>query len=103
MKVSGNSKLAVSVSLLRVYSPTPKILYTGAKEPEGSQRDPEWPTQGESGGHGKNEEDDQPVNIPAEHADGRVSRLSGTDQVELAVGDVVVIKTPGGGGFGTPD
>ena len=37
-----------------------------------------------------------------EHADGRITRLSGTDQVELDVGDVVVIKTPGGGGFGAP-
>ncbi|WP_424946061.1 hydantoinase B/oxoprolinase family protein [Candidatus Spongiihabitans sp.] len=33
-----------------------------------------------------------------EHADGTVTRLSATDQIELKEGDVVVIETPGGGG-----
>ena len=33
-----------------------------------------------------------------EHANGTVTQLSGTDQIELKEGDVVVIKTPGGGG-----
>ena len=35
-----------------------------------------------------------------EHADGSVTRLSGTDQIELKAGDVFVIETPGGGGYG---
>ena len=33
-------------------------------------------------------------------SDGEVMRLSGTDQVELYPDDVVVIETPGGGGYG---
>ena len=39
-------------------------------------------------------------NNAVEHVDGTVTQLSGTDQIELKQGDVVVIKTPGGGGFG---
>jgi 5-oxoprolinase (ATP-hydrolysing) len=35
-----------------------------------------------------------------EHPDGTVTPLSGTDQIELREGDVMVIKTPGGGGYG---
>jgi 5-oxoprolinase (ATP-hydrolysing) len=35
-----------------------------------------------------------------EHPDGTVTPLSGTDQIELNEGDVMVIKTPGGGGYG---
>jgi 5-oxoprolinase (ATP-hydrolysing) len=35
-----------------------------------------------------------------ERADGTISELSGTDQTEVAAGDVFVIQTPGGGGFG---
>ena len=35
-------------------------------------------------------------------ADGRVQTLSGTDRTEMQAGDVFVIETPGGGGFGTP-
>jgi 5-oxoprolinase (ATP-hydrolysing) len=35
-----------------------------------------------------------------ERADGRVEELGGTDQAEMAAGDVFVIETPGGGGFG---
>ena len=34
------------------------------------------------------------------HADGSKTSLGGTDQVDLMPGDVVVIKTPGGGGYG---
>ena len=36
-------------------------------------------------------------------ADGRVDELSGTDRTEMAAGDVFVIETPGGGGFGRPE
>ena len=35
-----------------------------------------------------------------ERADGTVTPLSGCDTAELAAGDVFVIETPGGGGFG---
>lgn len=35
-----------------------------------------------------------------EHADGSITRLSGTDQIELQAGDTFVIETPGGGGYG---
>ena len=38
-----------------------------------------------------------------ERADGRVVELAGTDQVEMEAGDVFVIETPGGGGFGAPE
>jgi len=34
------------------------------------------------------------------HTDGRVSELDATGQVEMEPGDLFVIKTPGGGGFG---
>jgi 5-oxoprolinase (ATP-hydrolysing) len=37
-----------------------------------------------------------------ERADGTVHVMSGTESVELAVGDAVVIETPGGGGYGPP-
>ena len=33
------------------------------------------------------------------HADGSQTSLGGTDQIDLMPGDVVVIKTPGGGGY----
>jgi len=36
-----------------------------------------------------------------EHTDGRVSELAAKGQVEMAPGDLFVIKTPGGGGYGT--
>lgn len=36
-------------------------------------------------------------------ADGTVETLSGNDQADLAPGDVFIMKTPGGGGYGTPD
>ena len=35
-----------------------------------------------------------------EHHDGSVTQLSGMDQIALQPGDVFVIKTPGGGGYG---
>jgi 5-oxoprolinase (ATP-hydrolysing) len=35
-------------------------------------------------------------------ADGHVERLAGSDQVELAAGDAIIVMTPGGGGFGAP-
>jgi 5-oxoprolinase (ATP-hydrolysing) len=36
------------------------------------------------------------------HADGRVSHLSGRCGTAVSAGDVLVIATPGGGGYGTP-
>ncbi len=36
-----------------------------------------------------------------ERVDGRLEHLSGTDRADLAPGDVFVIETPGGGGYGT--
>jgi 5-oxoprolinase (ATP-hydrolysing) len=33
-------------------------------------------------------------------ADGRVEPLGSTDQAEMMPGDVFIIETPGGGGFG---
>ena len=38
-----------------------------------------------------------------ERADGTVETLGGTAAIDLAAGDVVVIETPGGGGFGAAD
>jgi len=35
-----------------------------------------------------------------EHADGRVTQVPGVAQVEVQAGDVFVIETPGGGGYG---
>ncbi|ODS99008.1 MAG: 5-oxoprolinase [Lautropia sp. SCN 69-89] len=35
-------------------------------------------------------------------ADGRVERLRHADRAELAAGDLFVVETPGGGGFGRP-
>ena len=37
-----------------------------------------------------------------ERADGSIEALSGAAQVAMSPGDVFVIETPGGGGFGTP-
>ncbi len=37
-----------------------------------------------------------------ERADGRRDSMAGNDQVELRAGDLIVIATPGGGGFGNP-
>ena len=38
-----------------------------------------------------------------ERADGRRVDLASTDRIEMAEGDVFIIATPGGGGFGPPD
>jgi 5-oxoprolinase (ATP-hydrolysing) len=38
-----------------------------------------------------------------ERAGGGTEELAGTAEVEMAAGDVFVIETPGGGGFGAPD
>ncbi|HMR49386.1 MAG TPA: hydantoinase B/oxoprolinase family protein [Arachnia sp.] len=37
-----------------------------------------------------------------ERADGRVTPLRGNDVVEVGAGDVLVVETPGGGGYGRP-
>ena len=37
-----------------------------------------------------------------ERAGGGRLELSGTDKAEMAVGDVFVVETPGGGGYGAP-
>ena len=37
------------------------------------------------------------------HPDGSVTPMSGCDSVQAAAGDVFVVETPGGGGFGLPD
>jgi 5-oxoprolinase (ATP-hydrolysing) len=37
-----------------------------------------------------------------EHADGSVTPMRGCDTVAVAAGDVFVIETPGGGGYGSP-
>jgi len=37
-----------------------------------------------------------------EHADGTVTPLAGSDFADVAPGDVLVIETPGGGGYGPP-
>jgi 5-oxoprolinase (ATP-hydrolysing) len=37
------------------------------------------------------------------HPDGTVTRLQGNDEAVLSAGDVFIIKTPGGGGFGMPE
>lgn len=38
-----------------------------------------------------------------ERADGSVTQLHGVDSVDVGPGDVLVMKTPGGGGYGTPE
>ena len=38
-----------------------------------------------------------------ERADGRIEELPGCAKAELGLGDVFVIQTPGGGGFGAPE
>jgi 5-oxoprolinase (ATP-hydrolysing) len=37
-----------------------------------------------------------------EHADGTVTAMAGCDSVDVRTGDVFVIETPGGGGYGPP-
>jgi 5-oxoprolinase (ATP-hydrolysing) len=34
---------------------------------------------------------------------GEILQLNGSDQVDISSGDSIIIKTPGGGGFGHPD
>jgi 5-oxoprolinase (ATP-hydrolysing) len=48
---------------------------------------------GQPGGLGRNY---------VERADGSVVELAGADSVEVGEGDVLVVETPGGGGFGVP-
>ena len=38
-----------------------------------------------------------------ERADGGVEALDGNDQAQMAPGDIFVMETPGGGGYGRPD
>ncbi|WP_413797778.1 hydantoinase B/oxoprolinase family protein [Streptomyces iranensis] len=38
-----------------------------------------------------------------ERADGSVDRLDGRDAADVGVGDVLVVHTPGGGGYGPPE
>ncbi len=38
-----------------------------------------------------------------ERADGDVTELAATDAADVAAGDVLVVETPGGGGYGAPD
>jgi len=37
-----------------------------------------------------------------ERANGKIQKLTATDQTDVDVGDVFVVETPGGGGFGKP-
>ncbi|MFB8759994.1 hydantoinase B/oxoprolinase family protein [Streptomyces nigra] len=37
-----------------------------------------------------------------EHADGTVTTLAGSDSADVGPGDVLVVETPGGGGYGPP-
>jgi 5-oxoprolinase (ATP-hydrolysing) len=45
----------------------------------------------------------QPGRNTVERADGRVEELTHIGSVQMAAGDVFVIETPGGGGFGKPE
>jgi len=36
-------------------------------------------------------------------ADGSVVQLGGADRIEMNAGDVFIIETPGGGGYGAPE
>ena len=38
-----------------------------------------------------------------ERADGTIVELQGCDATEMQPGDVFVIETPGGGGYGAPE
>ena len=46
---------------------------------------------GEAGQRGRN---------TVERADGSLVELKGSDEIEMGAGDVFVIETPGGGGYG---
>jgi 5-oxoprolinase (ATP-hydrolysing) len=37
------------------------------------------------------------------HSSGATVELGGCDRVEMGAGDVFIIETPGGGGYGTPE
>ena len=37
-----------------------------------------------------------------ERADGTVTEMTGCDSVDVGPGDVLVVETPGGGGYGRP-
>ncbi len=37
-----------------------------------------------------------------ERADGDRHEMTGTDKAEIGIGDIFVIETPGGGGYGAP-
>lgn len=45
----------------------------------------------------------EPGENAVERADGTTERLAGCDVAEVRAGDVLVLRTPGGGGYGTPD
>lgn len=47
-------------------------------------------------------EDGQIGSNYVERADGSIVHLSGTDSIDMEIGDVFVIHTPGAGGFGAP-
>ena len=47
--------------------------------------------------------DGAPGTARVERADGRVEPLAATAAVEMGAGDLFVIETPGGGGYGPPD
>ena len=38
-----------------------------------------------------------------ERTDGTVEELAGSDGADMEAGDVFVIETPGGGGYGSPE
>ncbi|MGY8796590.1 MAG: hydantoinase B/oxoprolinase family protein, partial [Woeseiales bacterium] len=37
-----------------------------------------------------------------ERVDGSVDSLGGADETQMEAGDIFVVETPGGGGFGVP-
>ncbi|MFI5615707.1 hydantoinase B/oxoprolinase family protein [Amycolatopsis sp. NPDC051903] len=37
-----------------------------------------------------------------QHADGTVTELAGADSAQVCAGDVLIVETPGGGGYGAP-
>jgi 5-oxoprolinase (ATP-hydrolysing) len=47
-------------------------------------------------------EDSKSGRNTVQRADGTVEELAGNDQREMQPGDVFIIETPGGGGFGAP-
>ena len=44
--------------------------------------------------------DAQPGSARVERTDGRITPIAACDRAELAAGDMIIIETPGGGGFG---